>query len=446
VSRRTTGAAGLAALAVLLTACGGGAAEKEQPKAEPTQVATDIAPPKPTSVQSFAGQGLGDGDTKRMTATITQALRSGNKKQFLSVFDPASTDLVAQQGTWFENVRKVPMKSRQMFLVKATDTRDSSGTGTLAADMGFQHQVTGADSAPLSEWYRYEFKKKGSKLVVTSVKGAPADRSSGEKYSRYYRQSWDDGPMTVAEVGKAIVLGPAADEAALRSLATTADGAIEAQLGRFARAKARLAPDVRSRKWVFMLQAPGVDDLFDYLGGRVKPTEANFLGFTTQVFQSDPKTGIVESGREAHRSRIVLSRTLLGASDVAATLRHEMTHALEATWQEGYGDAPRWAVEGTAVLLSDASASELSYRRNAGLGYLRGHSTLPTDKVFYDGNDDVVSSHYGAGYVACAYLAAERGEPTVVRMLRGLDDGKPLEKLIGMSEQELTKKARAWAS
>ncbi len=421
--RRTASAAGLAAVALVLTACGGGGSSQEQPKAEPTEVATDIAPPKPTSVQSFAGQGLTEGDTNRLTATLTTALRTGNKKLFLSVFDPSSTDLVAQQGTWFENVRTVPMKSRQMFLVEATDTRDSSGTGTLAADMGFQHQITGADSAPLSEWYRFSFKKRGARLVVTGVKGAPADKSSGEKFSRYYRQSWDDGAMAVARSGKAIVLGPEADAVALRGLAEKADSAIDAQLNRFARAKARLAPDVSTRRWVFMMQAPGVTDLFDYLGGRVKPTEANFLGFTTQVFLSDPQTGIVESGKDAHRSRIVLSRKVLGDPDVAVTLRHEMTHALESTWQEGYGDAPRWAVEGTAVQLSDASSAELSYSRNSGVAYLKSHSELPTDKVFYEGNDDVVNSHYGAGYVVCAYLSAKQGDAAVVRMLHGLDDG-----------------------
>ena len=444
--RRRTAAAGLATAALMLTACGGGGSAVDTPKAEPTEVATDIAPPKPTSVQSFAGQGLADAYTKQLTATLTRALRTGNKHLFLSAFDPGSTDLVAQQGTWFENVRKVPMKDREMFLVKATDTRDSSGTGTLTADMGFQHQITGADSAPLSEWYRYQFKKKAGRMVVTGVAGAPADKSSGEKYSRYYRQSWDDGAMTVARGRKSIVLGPASDAAALRGLADTADAAIDAQLGRFARAKARLAPDVRTRTWVFMMQAPAVTDLFDYLGGEVKPTEANFLGFTSQVFLSDPETGTVDSDRDAHRSRIVLSRKVLGDPALGATLRHEMTHALEATWQQGYGDAPRWAVEGAAVMLSDASTSELSYSKNAGLGYLKGHSGLPSDKVFYDGNDAAVSSHYGAGYVVCAYLSAKQGDAAVVRMLHGLDDRKPLQQLIGMSEQELTKKAIAWAS
>jgi hypothetical protein len=253
VRRRTTRAAALATAALataalVLTACGGGGSAEQKPKAAPTEVATDIAPPKPTSVQNFAGQGLSDADTENLTKTMTQALKTGDKKRFLGYFDPRDTKLVAQQATWFDNVRKVPMKLREMTLVKATDNRDSSGKGTLAADMGFQHQITGADSAPLAEWYRYTFKKSGSRLYVTGVKGAPADKSTGEKYSRYYRQSWDDREMGVAEGRKSIILGPQADSASLRSLAATADAAIEAQLQRFRRAKADLAPEVSRRR------------------------------------------------------------------------------------------------------------------------------------------------------------------------------------------------------
>ena len=160
-----------------LTGCGGGSGGEQQPDAAPDDVATDIAPPKPTSAQTFAGQSLSETDTDRLTATMTTALRTGDKKRFLSVFDPAMTNLVAQQGTWFDNVRKVPMKQRRIVLVKATDTRDSSGKGRLAADMGFVHQITGADRAPLAEWYSFEFRKAGSRLVVTRVEGAAADES-----------------------------------------------------------------------------------------------------------------------------------------------------------------------------------------------------------------------------------------------------------------------------
>lgn len=444
--RRRTATGVLAAACLLVSGCIGGGTEKGKPDAAPEDVATDIAPPKPTSAQTFAGQSLSEADTKRLTATMTAALRTGDKKKFLSVFDPAMTNLVAQQGTWFDNVRQVPMKQRRIVLVKATDTRDSSGKGDLEADMGFVHQITGADSAPLAEWYSFAFKKQAGRLLVTRVQGAAADESSGEKFSRYYRQPWDDGAMTVAHGRKVLLLGPASDAATLRGLVGRLDTAVEAQVQRFSRNGAALAPDVRKRRWVFMLQSPTVRDVFDYLGGEVKPREADFFGFAMPIFPSDEITGYLDVER-SHTSRIVLARDALSQGDLDATIRHEMVHALESTWQEGYGSAPRWAVEGTAVALSDAPSSELSYRRGVGLGYLRANGELPTDDVFYDGGNDTVASRYGAGYVVCAYLAATRGDRGLLKVLHALDDpDTSLEEAMGLSEQKLVKEALAWAS
>ena len=445
--RRTTMVAGLATACLLLGGCGSGSSAGTKPDAAPDDVATDIAPPKPTAAQTFAGQSLSEADTDRLSESLTAALREGDKKAFLSAFDPARTALVAQQSTWFDNVRRVPMKDRRMFLVKARDTRDSSGRGRLSADMGFQHQITGADSAPLSEWYTFDFRKQGSKLLVTRVTGAPADESTGEKYSRYYRQPWDDGPMAVVRGRKTILLGPEGDTATMRGLAGRLDDAVETEIRRFTRARAKLAGDVRSRKWVFMMQAPQVTNLFDYLGGEVKPREADFLAFTMPVFLSDTSTGSVDAESDVHVSRIVLDREAVSRADLATTIRHEMVHALEQTWQQGYGSAPRWAVEGAAVALSSPSASDLGYRRDRGLGYLRSHDHLPTDTEFYKGDNDEVSSHYGAGYLACAYVIEKRGEAGLLEALRAMDKvGWRPETVLGMSEEKFTKEVRAWAS
>jgi hypothetical protein len=444
--RRRAPLVALAVACLVVAGCGGGGGDQKKPAAAPDDVATDIAPPKPTTAETFGGQSLSEADTLRLTTTMTTALRSGDKKKFLSVFDPNMTDLVAQQGTWFDNVRTVPMKQRRVVLVKATDTRDSSGKGELKADMGFIHQITGADAAPLAEWYSFGFKKRGSRLLVTGVKGAAADESSGEKFSRYYRQSWDDGQMVVAQGRKSVVLGPVADASAIRGLVPRIDDAINAEVGRFARSGVTLAQDVRTRKWVFMLQSPAVADVFDYLGGEVKPLEADFLAFAAPVYRSNELTGDLEA-RTDGTSRIVLDRSVLTRSDTASTIRHEMVHALEHTWQASFLSAPTWAVEGTAVALSDPDSSERTYRRTAGIGYLRDHATLPTDKAFYLGDNDAVSAHYGVAYLACAYLADKRGDAGLLKVLRALDDQPAdVEKALGMSEESFVKAVRAWAS
>ena len=123
-----------------------------------------------------------------------------------------------------------------------------------------------------------------------------------------------------------------------------------------------------------------------------------------------------------------------------------MVHALEHTWEKSFLGAPRWAVEGAAVALSDPDSSERTSRRNEGIGYLRDHATLPTDKVFYLGDNDAVSSHYGVGYLACAYLAEKRGDAGLLKVLRALDDQPAaVEQALGMSEQKFVKEVRAWA-
>ena len=44
--------------------------------------------------------------------------------------------------------------------------------------------------------------------------------------------------------------------------------------------------------------------------------------------------------------------------------------------------------------------------------------------MFYEGDNDAVSTHYGAGYLTCAYLVAKRGEKGLLKVLRALDDGQ----------------------
>ncbi len=259
--------------------------------------------------------------------------------------------------------------------------------------------------------------------MVTGVKGAAADKSSGEKFSRYYRQPWDDGEMVVAQGRKSVVLGPAADASAIRGMVAE-HGRRRRRRGETLRKQRREAPaDVRTRKWVFMLQSPTVDDVFDYLGGDVKPLEADFLAFASPIYASNEMTGDLEPTTSGGTSRIVLDRTAEPVRPRQSTIRHEMVHALEHTWEKSFGGAPRWAVEGAAVALSDRRLlrADLPPQRGQS-GYLRDHATLPTDKVFYLGDNDAVSSHYGVGYLPCAYLADKRGDAGLLKVLRALDD------------------------
>jgi hypothetical protein len=405
--------AALAAVA-LLAGCGGGD-EPVAPQATSTPVDVSIPTPPPTDVKEFAGQNLTEKDTTKFARTVTKALRTGNEKPFVALFDPQKPELVQRMRTWLRNVRVVPMDHRSVYVVGARTAIDSSGRGELTADVGFEHQIRDVDPEPIAEWYRYGFRKRGGKLIVSSVSGAPPDDASGEKYSRYYRHPWDDPPIAVVSRPRAIVLGPVGDRAAMTRLAAAADTAmrqVTARLGALG-----LPHGHRGGRFMFAVQSPTVGELADYFGGRVEPTEANFRGFTTPVYETDHQTGEIFATRPS-TSRIALARSLLSNPD-PAVLRHEIVHALLFT-VNNHRDVPTWAVEGAAVHFGDAGASEIAFRRSVGRQGLAAARTMPRDAGFYDGNDDAVSRKYGMGYLGIAYLADRYGERTVLRGLMRL--------------------------
>ncbi len=221
------------ARSLIATLAGCGSSDDGPPKAAPSAVATDIAPPTATARETFGGQGLSSFALERLSKSLTEAISSGDEKRFLSVIDPRHPRLLAQQRTWFRNIRSVPMSQRKLVLVKPTRSIDSSGKGVLTALVGFDHQIKGADPRPLSEWYSFGFKRVGSNLKVVSVSGGPPDTSAGKKYSRYYRQAWDDGPMATVGDDKVLLLGQQSDRGTLQGLLPRVSSAVRDQLAEF---------------------------------------------------------------------------------------------------------------------------------------------------------------------------------------------------------------------
>ena len=195
---------------------------------------------------------------------------------------------------------------------------------------------------------------------------------------------------------------------------------------------------------MFAVQSPGVAELADYFGGRVDPTEANFQGFTTPVYETDHQTGEIFTTRPS-TSRIVLARSLLSNPD-PAILRHEIVHALLFSVNNAR-DVPTWAVEGAAVYFSDISAGERAFRSAAGRRGLAGAKTMPSDAKFYGGNDDAVARRYGMGYLGIAYLADRYGERSVLRGLMRLYRSEIYENEFTRtnSKAQFAAQVRSWA-
>lgn len=429
-SRRTLAAGVAVALATTLAACGGGGAA--EPKAGPSAVDTGIPLPTATAAETFAGQGLSQVQLDKIAKTMSAALASGDEKAFLSHIAPGHPRLVAQQRQWFRNVRAVPLTTRKIVVVRPDLDIDSSGKAELTAFVGFSHQVKGADSAPITEWYTFGFERRDDVVRTVEISGAPADTSSGVKYTRYYRQSWDD-PAQISTVAddKVVLIGPSADAGSMRRLLPTLSQGVRDALSTVKAAGADVPAGFYSRRWVFNLASPQVPDVFDYYGGLIKVREAAFAAFTTPVRGSygGGDTGAVLDYESAPlASRIVLNREVLSdrTSFVAEVVRHEMTHAMQQHWEQGgYGVVPTWVTEGLAMHMSKETGYDLASDRSDGRRGLAGAKAMPT-KGFYDGSNDVVAQHYGMGMLAIDYLVSKVGLKRVlaaVQELAGARDG-----------------------
>lgn len=439
--------AGAAAL-MLLAGCTSTESDEPETSTQPEVDATAIPPPAPGAAKEFKGQGIGRHDMDRLTARATKAMRSGDERAFVSLFDPRDKQLVEQQRTWFRNIRAVPMKTRELKMVQDGNLLDSSGKREMHADMGFFHQVTGADLEPVAEWYRYSFVERDGRVLISGVGPTPPDSASHQKFAGYYRQAWDDGPMTAVVGSHSILLGPASDEALLRSRVGRADAAVRSVVERFRRTGSPLPKTMQGRKLVFTLPSPSVTDFFDYFGGRVTPTEAAFGGFASPVYPSN-EYGDVLTNESASGTRVVIPRDgWLGGSDLDETMRHEIVHAAQDSWQRSLGHSPTWVTEGLAVYFSDASSTELSSRRDAGRAWFASQGRLPDDEEFYSGDNAVVGQRYGAGYLAIAYLADKYGEKKMLEAIKKQDSklGRSgVGDLVDMTDDELAEAVRGWA-
>lgn len=436
-----------ATLVATLAACG--SSGDGPPVSAPSSVATDIAPPTATAAQTFGGQGLSSFTLEKLSATLTKAISSGDEKRFLSVIDSRRPRLLAQQRTWFRNIRSVPMKQRKLVLVRPTRSIDSSGKGVLTALVGFNHQITGADPRPVSEWYSFGFKRVESDLKLVSVSGGPPDTSAGTKYSRYYRQAWDDGPMATLSDDKVVLLGQESDRGMLQGLLPRVSSAVRDQLAEFRRSGVDVDASVYSRQWVFTFPDADVKDFFDYFGGSIQPREADFAAVTNPVFSSY-SFGELAYDKGVTTSRITLNRELAGYSgeNFASVIRHEMVHAVQETWDgKARPRTPTWVTEGLAVAYSHPPSSEAGFRASAGRRGLAGATKFPSTEAFYAGNDDAVAQHYGMGYLAMAYLLEKRGARGALDLVRRFDrSGKEdFFETLGLSQKVFLARVKTWA-
>ncbi len=446
---RRSSLAALTAACVLLAGCGGGSGEAEKkPAAAPDDVATDIAPPKPTSAQTFAGQSLSENDTKRLTATMTAALRTRGQEAVPQRLRPRPHRARRPAG---HLVRQRP---------QGADEAAPGGAG-----QGDRHpRLLGHGQAPGRHGLRAPDHRRGRRTTrgvvllrlqeaglpaaghrrdgcrgrrVAAARSSPATTDSRGTTARW---SWprDASPSCS---GPPRTRPPSADWSRASTTPWTPRSALHRAVASSSRRTCAPAggSSCSSRR-------PS-RDVFDYLGGEVKPLEADFLAFASPIYpdqRGHRRPRARPRGHEPHRP----GPQRPGRRDLATTIRHEMVHALEHTWQDSCGDRPALGRRGRRgrPQRRPTPPSGLPPQRRDGLPArphdpADGQGLLPRRQ-----RHRLLPLRRGLPRLRLPGRQARGGRPARRCCGRWTTSPAAVEEALGMSEEKFVKEVRAWAS
>jgi hypothetical protein len=212
---------------------------------------------------------------------------------------------------------------------------------------------------------------------------------------------WDRRPMVTGRGKHVLVLADAADRDQLPDLVRVADASV-----------ARVADMWRTgwRRKVVVVAVRDQQLIETYFRTDLQSSE-NVAAIAVPAYDFVPGWSTSAGSAPAKtRSRVIINPRYFDPTDAfnRILLTHEVTHV--ATQGATFRGAPTWLVEG--------AAQYTAYRSQGGLGAVRltpglrkeaatGSVTLPTYD-FYQGD---VSGHYVTGWLACALIARDYGEP-----------------------------------
>jgi hypothetical protein len=353
----------------------------------------------PAAVNAGAGGSITRADLDALVTAHSAALKGKNRAAFVGMADAKKPDLVKKVGQLYDNLQKVPFKSAS-YSVESVEGGESTfaqgAQATVTVDFG--HQISGVDSAPVEERYRWTVVRGAGGLVVTDV-GAPSER-------RGYPAPWDAVPsLTVVTRTHVVVM---ADD--------TSSG--------FAKSHADALED---------------DAEYDFAhwsgGGGTAPGFAVFLTSDRDMYQRiydqgrDESVGVTVPARAASgdsypSSRIAVDTTHyknVDPADADIVFKHEMTHAMIDPLEDVNSRSAQehlWVVEGFAEWESQRmySPSELLYDGQTLHAYANKHGApkaLPTDTQVYSSDADTSSLGYFYSHMAMRYIADKYGPAKV---------------------------------
>lgn len=365
----------------------------------------------PAAVNAAGAAGASSGsitrsDVDAFLAAHTTALSGKNRKAFLAAVDPKHPDLVKQQGQLFDNLQKIPF-AKASYSVQDMDGGESTFTlgakATVTVD--FDHQISGVDSAPVAERYRWTVERGGAggALVITAV-DAPTQRHG-------YPAPWDSVPsLTVLKEPHVVVMADDTSSGFAKNRADSLESDAEYDFAHWTGGSGT-APGFA----VFLTSNRSLyEDIYDQ--GR-----DDSVGVTVPMPAAD---GGASGAARYPSSRIAVDTTQyknLDSADADIVFKHEMTHAMIDPFEDranGHGQDHLWVVEGFAEWESQRmyDTSQLLFDGDSLHAYASKHGApkgLPTDVQVYSSDSDTSSLGYFYSHMAMRYLAEKYGPEKV---------------------------------
>jgi len=335
------------------------------------------------------------------------AVLARDRGAFLADVDPQDEEFVATQERLFANLEQVDFATWEYELIGRDYDRpdlDASYDDDYHLPAVLLHYaIRGFDVAPVARPQVLTFVQRGRRWVVAS--DTDADRDLPETG---HADPWDRRAI-VAGVGRhVLVLADAVDKSRLKSLVRVSDAAVR---------RVRQMWPAGWRRQVVVVAVRDQRLIETYFRTAVQSSEG-VAAIAVPAFDVVPgwsttAAGAAEEGRAA-RGRVILNPRYFDPSDSANVnlLTHEVTHV--ATQKRTLAGAPEWLSEGVAEYTAyrDLRPFAVNLPTSLQQQVRDGSVALPT----YEFYQRQVEANYLAGFLACAFVAQEYGEPALRRM------------------------------
>jgi hypothetical protein len=268
--------------------------------------------------------------------------------------------------------------------------------------VAFDHQITGVDSVPVEERYKWTVQRTGATgpLEVTAIAGATSEHN--------YPAPWDAvAGLTVLTRPKVVIMADDTSASFAKSHADAMERDAEYDFAHWAGGTGT-APGFA----VFLTANRSRYE------GIYSQNRAESVGVTVPIAAAGKDNGFYPS------SRIAVDTTQyknVDPADADIVFKHEMAHAMIGPFEDqsaGSGQDHLWVIEGFAEWESQRmySTGELLYDGDTLHAYLGKHGVphaLPTDSDVYSSNSDTSALGYFYAHMAIRYMADEYGADKV---------------------------------